>query len=272
MIVEPALADPRMRRESRRAAVRGLGELVLTLGIVVLLFAGYEVFVTGWTADGAQSAASADLDRTWAAPAGAGAGAVTAPAVGKPALRLHIPGLGPGWARTVLEGVGQDVLASGPGHYPGSALPGTPGNVALAGHRVGHGAPFDGLGELHSCDALVLETRGEWFVYRLLPFPGEVAGWTRSAAARPRCKGIDALGGSYSSTPGREIVPPTAGEVVAPVPRRPGVAPERQLLTLTTCHPRFSARQRLVLHAVLVTTYAKAGHPPQWRPSELDGI
>ena len=259
-LVEPAVVDPRLQRERRRSVVRGVGELVLTLGAVVLLFAGYEVYATGWATAGAQSAASADLDRIWtAAPAGPGIGAT--PAVGQPALRLHIPGLGPGWVRTVLEGVGQDVLKSGPGHYPGTALPGTPGDVALAGHRVGHGAPFDGLGELGSCDVLALEDRTAWHVYRVLPFPGA-----------PACRGIAPMDGLYAGLSGREIVPPTAGEVVAPVPHHPGAAPKWELLTLTTCHPRFSARQRLVLHAALAATYPKAGHPPDWQPAELTGI
>lgn len=270
MTLEQPGVDLRLQRESRRAVLRGAGELVLTIGVVVLLFAGYEVYATGWQTDGAQSAAAADLDRAWQGPPAPDA--VVAPAVGKPALRLHIPALGRGWVRTVLEGVGQDVLKSGPGHYPGTALPGVPGNVALAGHRVGHGAPFDGLGDLRSCDAVVLESRGTWFVYRLLPFQGEVDGWARTAAARPGCRGVAPLGGVYSTTPGREIVPPTATEVVVPVPHHPGAAPDQQLLTLTTCHPRFSARQRLVLHAVLVTSYAKAEHPPDWRPTELAGI
>ena len=51
--------------------------------------------------------------------------------------------------------------------------------------------------------------------------------------------------------PGREIVDPSNVGVIAPVPDKPGASPTRKLLTLTTCHPKFSARQRLVIHAQL---------------------
>src|SRR6185312_11348388 len=139
---------------------------------------------TALAADQDQEAASAELDRIWAAaparapepvvppqpatapqpsgptpqdPTADAAPAGTAGRYGSPLARLHVP-----WRErpyTVLEGAGQDVLARGPGHYPGTALPGEVGNVALAGHRVGHGAPFDPAGTLVSCDAVVVETR-----------------------------------------------------------------------------------------------------------------
>jgi len=263
--------------QDARAPLRWAGELLVTLGVVVLLFAGYEVVGTDWSAGAAQRGASEELDRLWraSAPTGApgaagasdGAGPGPAPVVGRPELRMYVPALGRGWVRTVLEGVGQDVLARGPGHYPGTALPGSPGNVAIAGHRVGHGAPFDAAADVRSCDAVVLETRTAWFVYRVLPFAGEQAAWARTAAARPSCRGVASLAG----IPGQEIVAPTATEVIAPVPGRPGAAASASLLTVTTCNPRFSARQRLVLHAVLVATYPKDRHGPGWRPSELAG-
>lgn len=55
---------------------------------------------------------------------------------------LYVPALGPDFSFTVLEGTGQDTLATGPGHYIDTAMPGQPGNFGLAGHRVGKGAPF----------------------------------------------------------------------------------------------------------------------------------
>ena len=57
---------------------------------------------------------------------------------------------------------------------------------------------------------------------------------------------------------GHEIVAPTDVDVVAPVPDQPGVAPTEAMLTLTTCHPKYSARQRYVVHAKLVKTYTRA--------------
>lgn len=272
-LLEPDLARlPRDRRDRHEALLRAIGEGVLTLGVVIMLFTGYEVVVTGWESAAAQSRAAADLDRQWGSSTGAKPVAGTVPvasAVGEPELRMYVPALGEDWTRTVLEGVGQDVLAAGPGHYPGTALPGALGNVAIAGHRVGHGAPFDAAGELQSCDAIVLEDRTTWFVYRLLPLSGEQNGWAKTSAARPRCRGVGPLSGVYANLPGREIVVPTSTQVIAPVPDQPGVAATRQLMTITTCNPRFSARQRLVLHAGLTVAYAKADHPGGWRPPDL---
>ncbi len=266
VVVEPIVDGPSVHRTRWRAGMGVAGELVITLGVIVLLFAGYELVVTDWESDQAQGAASAELDRQWAAPP---PGTPAVQESGAPALRLYVPALGDGWVRTVLQGVGQDVLAKGPGHYPRTAVPGELGNVALAGHRVGHGAPFDAAAELRSCDAMVVETRTTWFVYRLLPLAEERAAWAATARSRPRCRGVTPPGGVYADVVGREIVEPTATDVIAPVPHRPGVAPTLQLLTITTCHPRFSARERMVLHAVLVAAHQKASSPAGWRPAEL---
>ncbi len=48
----------------------------------------------------------------------------------------------------VVEGTGADQLRSGPGHYPGTPLPGETGNVAIAGHRTTYLHPFYNLNEL----------------------------------------------------------------------------------------------------------------------------
>jgi sortase (surface protein transpeptidase) len=271
-----------------RGAVQVLGELVITAGVLLLLFTGYLVYGTALVADQDQQVASDELDRIWAeepvapvapapvapdlpaqpapvvpddpvAPVVDTAPAASTGRVGAPLARLHLP-----WRQrpyTVLEGTGQDVLARGPGHYPGTALPGEVGNVAIAGHRVGHGAPFDPAGTLVSCDALVVETRDTWWVYRVLPLPGEEDGWAGGAGARSRCEGVATAG-----VPGREVVAPSDRSVIAAVPGRPDEEPTARLLTLTTCHPRFSARERLIVHAVLVRAQPRA----EGRPAELD--
>lgn len=255
---------------ARTSTITVLGELLLTVGLGALLFAGYEVWVTDWESARAQAQAAGALDAEWAGGrSGSPTGAAVAPVPGRPFLKIYIPDFGDGWARTVLEGVDQQTLGAGPGHYPDSALPGQPGNVAIAGHRVGRGAPFDAAGQLRSCDAIVLETRDTWFVYRMLPMAGERGDWPARSVLRTRCQGVAPLTGSYGATVGSEVVPPAASEVIAPVPHRAGAAPTTSLLTLTTCHPRFSARERLVLHAVQVGRYAKLGRGSGWRPSEL---
>lgn len=247
-----------------------LGELVLTLGVITLLFAAYEAWGTDWLAAREQDSASAVLDEEWREPpADPAAPGPAAPVPGRPFLRMYVPAFASDYRRTVLEGVDQETLAAGPGHYPGSAVPGQPGNVAIAGHRVGHGAPFDAVDELRSCDAIVLETRDAWWVYRVLPMAAERAEWANREGSLTRCDGVDPLGDPYVNTVGREVVLPTRTEVVAPVPYGGGVAPTASLLTLTTCHPRFSDRERLIVHAVLVANHDKAGRDGGWQPPEL---
>jgi sortase A len=55
------------------------------------------------------------------------------PKAGSPVALLEIPRLGV--STVVVEGAGDRELKLGPGHIPGTALPGRPGNVAVAGHR-----------------------------------------------------------------------------------------------------------------------------------------
>lgn len=178
-----------------------------------------------------------------------------------------MPVFGPDFVWTVLPGTDQDTLAVGPGHYPDTAMPGEPGNFSVGGHRVGKGSPFNDLDLLQSCDALVVETVDTWFLYRVLPMHDEIAGWAQGKGSDPRCGDVAPLPGAYTEVVGQQIVLPSQREVIAPVPGRPGLAlpPEQQraLITLTTCHPKFSARQRLIIHGVLVAQYPKiAGVPP----------
>ncbi len=56
-----------------------------------------------------------------------------------------------------------------------------------------------------------------------------------------------------------EIVLPTDVDVIAPVPDQPGVEPNGSYITLTSCHPRFSAAQRWIVHGEL-KYWAPAGH------------
>lgn len=145
-----------------------------------------------------------------------------------------MPDFGTDYVYTVVEGTGVDQLNEGPGHYVGSPLPGAVGNVAIAGHRVGKGSPFLNLDKLRAGSAIVIRTKSFWYTYRVL-------GDTRTGDADK----VSSLG-----MPGREIVDPSNVGVIAPVPDKPGATPTRKLLTLTTCHPKFSARQRMVIHAL----------------------
>lgn len=219
--------------DTGRRVLHGLGELLITAGVVVLLFAGYELWATGLYTSHQQSALAGDLHEAWADVPTISVTATPVPVapaqLGQGIAILHVPRLGPDWTKVVLEGVSRDILKKGPGHVPGTAAFGQVGNAVVSGHRTTYGAPFGRFAELRPGDLLVVETATSWFTYRL----------------------------RY-----QEVVQPTAAEVLLPVPHQPGVAPTEALLTLTTCHPRFSAAQRLITVAALVESRGRGAGPP----------
>jgi sortase A len=255
-----------------RKTVRAIGELLITAGLVILLFVVYEVYVTDLISAGKQDDATHALDEQW------GSNTVETDEQrqahyelldGQAFAKMYVPVFGPDYKFSIVEGTTDKDLEIGPGHYKGTALPGDPGNFSVAGHRVGKGAPFNDLDLLNSCDAIVVETQTHWFVYRVLPKSGEAEGWAQRQAGDPKCAKIAPLGAPYDKTVGQEIVLPTQGEVISPVPHFEGEVPVAQqaaLMTLTTCHPRFSDKQRLIVHTALTMSYPKA---PGFVPEEM---
>lgn len=114
----------------------------------------------------------------------------------------------------VVEGTTPAALKAGAGHYAGTPLPGAAGNVGIAGHRTTYGRPFNRLDELGPGDSVHLVTPFDDFTYTVVPaFEGHSNPW---------------------------VVTPTDYAVVGdPLPDH--------MLTLTTCNPKGSARERLVL-------------------------
>jgi sortase A len=221
----------RRRGDRWRAVARGLGELLVTAGLVLLLFVVYEVYVTDLLTERRQAALTEEIYTEWAEDPPVPGLQVPGDALAV----LYIPRLGEDYRQVVLEGTAEEQLSQGPGHYVGTALPGEQGNLSLAGHRVGKGSPFLELDLLRPGDPIVVETADSWFVYRVLGDP-DTGDFT----------------GDPSGVPGRRIVRPTEIDVISPVPGGDeNDPPDGAYLTLTTCHPRFSARERLVVHAVL---------------------
>jgi LPXTG-site transpeptidase (sortase) family protein len=212
-----------------RSAVRGAGELMITFGVVVLLFAAYEVWGVTAEVEAEQNTLDNQLAQQWSDPdPTVSNGPTVAPFKALPGdsiARLYIPRLKKHWV--VVEGVTPTDLHKGPGHYPHTALPGQIGNFSIAGHRIR--ATFWRLDELRNGDAIVVETKNDWYVYTM------------------------------SS---QEIVLPTAIQVVLPVPNKRGAKPTKAMLTLTTCNPKFNNYQRLIIHAELTAhTRHDAGLP-----------
>lgn len=285
-----------------RWIVRGVGELLITVGLVLVLLVVYEVYVTDWFGARKQAVATEQLDTRWerSGPAvvtvpGSGGGSVptssgsATPAppvtpgeqvdpatrtkrydtvVGEGFAKIYVPSFGTDYVFTVIEGTDPDDLYIGPGHYEGTQYPGQPGNFAVAGHRVSKGSPFNDLDLVQACDSIVVETQDDWFVYRVLPMQDEAATW--NAAAHAHCTGVPKPGGAYAQVFGRTIVQPTDGAVVFPVPGSNSnaiPADAERLITLTTCHPQFSDAERMIIHGTLVASYAKSAG---FRPPELD--
>jgi sortase A len=218
-----------------RTAALAFGELLVTAGMVLLLFVVYEVYVTDLLTAQRQDELSTELREQWESEPAPERGSITQVEIGDAFGVLRIPRLGEDYTRVILEGTEEKQLSQGPGHYVDSAMPGEAGNLALAGHRVGKGSPFLELDTMQPGDPIVVETADSWFVYRVLGDPA-----TGDVEADP------------SGIPGRHIVSPSAVEVVSPTPNAAATAaPSGAYLTLTTCHPRYSARQRLVVHARL---------------------
>lgn len=245
-------------------AIRTAGEVLITLGLVVLLFMVYELYVTDLFSAGKQSEASDQLDGEWAHDRTLHPELID----GKAFARIHIPTFGVDYNFTIQEGTDDASLEVGPGHYKGTALPGEPGNFAVAGHRVGKGAPFNDLDNLSSCDQIVIETSTDFYIYKVLPYDDEIEDWAGGKGADPKCKGVSTLrdpnaeeGGAYSETFGRKVVLPSQGTAVNPVPYKDAdtlpKAQQAALLTLTTCHPQFSARERLIITSVLTQQVPK---------------
>jgi sortase A len=161
--------------------------------------------------------------------------------LGQGIANIYIPRFGRDYAFTIVQGTGESDLEKGPGHYVGTALPGQIGNFSVAGHRVGKGEPFLNLDHLKPGDAVIVETKSNWYVYRVM---GDVP---RESFTEPNGQ----LWTDSNGVPGREVVDPSDGNVILPIPNHPGAVGNVPYMTMTTCHPKFTATQRMIVHALL---------------------
>lgn len=211
-----------------------VGELMITVGILVGLFVTWQLWWTDVQAGRVQEQELEGLD--WAEPEATLVSdedtpdepppAVLAPATGEVFASLLVPRFGSDYEVTIAEGVGKkDVLDTGGlGHYPETVMPGALGNFSVAGHRTTYGKPLNQIADLQVGDPIVVRTQDTWYVYEV----------TESL-----------------------IVMPDQIEVIAPVPGLEDGAPVPELterfITLTSCHPMFSARERYIVHGTLTS-------------------
>ncbi|MHB8681857.1 MAG: sortase [Acidimicrobiales bacterium] len=231
--------------DRRRMQLLSMFSWLRNAGIVLILFAAWQVWGTGITEHHDQAAlarqfsahrtaspaalspprASGGSPRGQTVPLVPSSVVLPEPAESSVVARLQIPAVGVD--QYVVEGTAAGDLAKGPGHYVGTSLPGQAGNVAVAGHRTTHGAPFFNLGEIVPNDVIVLTTAsGETLDYVVRSAPTPVA-------------------------PSDVAVLDDFGD---------------NRITLTTCNPKFSAAQRLVVVGILEQQTAPV-IPPGARPA-----
>ncbi|MFE1878912.1 class E sortase [Streptomyces diastatochromogenes] len=245
----------RRRRARWRRGLWGGGEVLVTVGAVLMLLVVHQLWWTNREARQGAERKVAALEKEWgssgsSAPGSEPSASTSSPsaaskAPGRARQRSYTPVLVSGTPRRsqayavltiprlrlrvpVAEGVSKpDVLNKGyVGHYPGTQQPGQAGNFALAGHRNTHGEPFRYLPRLRLEDTLQVETRTATYTYA-----------------------VD------------KILPQTSSRdsgVVRPVPRslvRPayGYDEPGYYITLTTCTPEFTSRYRMVVWGKLVS-------------------
>lgn len=226
--------------------VRGVGWLLVVSGAVVLLYVVYLLWFTGFETERAQR----DLEQSWAltVPDTPVAGAVDV-AVEDEEIELGDAVAALWFERDgvpivsddplfVVSGATLELLRSGPGHYPLSDRPGGAGNLAIAGHRTTYGAPFWSVDQLTEGDTIhVVDRQGREWIY------------------------------GYRE---QRVVAPNAVWVVGEDPLGSG-APT---ITLTTCHPRGSAAQRLIVWGELLgepIASTATGATPEEIVGEVEG-
>ena len=250
----PAEKPRRSAGDWVRFGLRGVGQTLITAGLVVLLFVFYEVWITNIFADRNNARHISDF-RAFANsdvvdPLTRPGGTVATIPVGDNIGILYLPRLGRDYAEAIVQGdtVPDDSqLEQGTAHYGATQLPGQRGNFAIAGHRVGKGEPFLNLDHLLSGDAVIVETKSFWYVYRVLGEPGGGDPQSDTPYVYPHTQGQDQI-------PGREIVDPSDGDVLFPIPNDTSATvgdATQKLMTMTTCHPKFTASQRMIIHARL---------------------
>jgi sortase A len=205
------------RRLDWRTPVRWFGYLCL---MGAAFFGGYVAWLL-WGTGLETRAAQNDLRTTIERSFGAGATPDEAPAAGTRA----VPGSAYAVIRipsigvdyVVVEGTDHTSLKKGPGHYPDTADPWDgTGRVGIAGHRTTYGAPFFDLERVASGERIVLLTEYGRYVYEVTD---------------------------------TSVLPEEGSGVVLAQTDEP-------TLVLTTCHPKYSSAQRLIVEADLVSASA----------------
>ena len=243
----------RLRRQRRfRFTVALIGEVLLTAGVVVGLFLVWFVGINDVIQSQQQAGSASEVADEWNQPlvvepesneSGVESTEVmpslveppiTEPvAIGTGFALLYVPRFGENYVRSIGEGVDLPSVLNSPefgvGRYTESSALGEIGNFALAGHRTTYGASFAKIGELRIGDRLYVEVEQGWYSYVFRNL---------------------------------EYVWPTEVEVLQAFPKMSDAETSDRVLTLTSCHPRFSEAERIIAYAIYEGWFPRSGGPP----------
>jgi sortase A len=219
----------------RTTFLQWFGEILITLGVILMLYVVWQLFVNDPVVSQSQQQKSKEYSiveqknpkEFVKMKSNLKQGAVFA--------KLYVPRFAKDYERLIGQGTFQKITLNvvGIGHYVSTEWPGKPGNFALAAHRTSHGAPFSKIDELKAGDKVWVETNDNWFTYE------------------------------YRQT---AIVEPSDLSVLSDLP--PGLINAtrgKSFLTMTSCHPKWSNKQRIVVWFELVNTQAR----DQGKPFDL---
>ena len=246
--VAPATGRRKPRRPRSRATFTSvLGELLLTAGVLVLLFVAWQMWIGDIIINAQKNDEGAAISQQLAStpapsppPLVENDDGTTSYEIPIPAApvesqwlgQMHIPRFGTDYNKGIYGGTTRagtlDKL--GIGVYTNSKMPGEVGNFAMAGHRTTWGKPFNQLDKLHVGDAIVVETADGWYTYRFRTL---------------------------------EYVKPSQTDVLFDVPQLPGVATGERYITLTACSPLYSLAERIVAYGVFESFQPRAEGPPK---------
>ncbi|MFI9050516.1 class E sortase [Streptomyces sp. NPDC053427] len=239
---------PTSRLEARRAAraakdslslivSRAVGEVFISLGVLMLLFVTYQLWWTNVMADEEAGGAATTLQHQW----DKGGGEKKNLAVGERFGIMYIPKLDV--KAPIAEGIDKhSVLDHGMvGHYDKSsgiktAMPwDKKGNFAVAAHRNTHGEPFRYVNKLTKGDKIIVETQSAYYTYEM-----------------------------------ESILPqtsPSNTSVIGPVPPGSGFTGPGRYITLTTCTPEFTSTFRMIVWGKMVDERPRS----KGKPAALTG-
>lgn len=220
----------------RLSIVGVAGELLVTGGVLVLLFLVWQLWLNDAVVRAAQNTEAAQLSETWQSTMPDPTGPMQPVVLPQPRDAevfgiLRVPRFGEDYAAKLAGGVSASRTLNplGLGHYPDTQMPGEPGNFAVAGHRNTHGKPLNLVGELRVGDAIVVEVPDGWYTYRFRTL---------------------------------EYVEPSGVGVLNPVPQTDGVAASDSIITLTSCNPAFSTAERIVAYGAFDSWTPRADGAP----------